>query len=142
MNILLALDDYRPTWEKALGLTRELKAELTVLFVMDNTWNVFVGHDWLSGSDSRADFLEWMRDEEVKASEAALKDFRILAGDTRFAVKTAIGDVCEEIGKEVRKGYDLLILSNPFSRGLEVVRKAVPGMAENCPCDLLLVRKK
>ena len=35
-----------------------------------------------------------------------------------------------------------LIPSNPFSRELEVVRKAAPGIAEDCPCDLLLIRKK
>lgn len=142
MKILLALDDYEPTWRKALRLARERQAELTVLFVLDNTWNVFVGHDWLSGSDSRADFLEWMRDEEGKASNETMAAFRALAGDAPFIARTAVGDVHEEVLKEARAGYDLLILSNPFSRGLEVVRKAVPGIAGDCPCDLLLVKKQ
>lgn len=142
MKALLCLDDCRETQEEALRLVRNAGASLTVLFVLDATWNVYVGHDWLSGSDSRADFLEWMRDEEEKAAKAAFADFRTLAADTPFTEKTTAGNVQEEILREARQGYDLVIMSNPFSRGLEVVRKAVPAMAEACPCNLLLVRRR
>lgn len=142
MNVLLCLDDCREAQEEALRLVREQGAALTALFVLDATWNVYVGHDWLSGSDSRADFLEWIRDEEVKAAEAAFADFRTLAAGVPVTEKTAAGNVQEEILAEARQGYDLVIMGNPFSRGLEVVRKAVPAMAESCPCNLLLIRRK
>ena len=38
------------------------------------------------------------------------------------------------------KGYDLLVLANPFTRGLEMMRDAVTRIARDAPCDVLLVR--
>ena len=49
------------------------------------------------------------------------------------------GDVVEEIRKEARNGYDLLVMSNPFTRGLEVMRNAVAKVTKKPPCDVLLV---
>ena len=36
-------------------------------------------------------------------------------------------------------GYDLLVMSNPFTRGLEVMRDAVAKVTKKLPCDVLLV---
>lgn len=140
-RILLALDDASKAAATALELTQKLGAELTVLFVLDAGWNVYVGHDWLSGSNSRADFLDWIKDEETKAADGALADFRQLAGSVEYTERTAAGDVQKEILKEAALGYDLLIMSSPFGRGLEVVRKAATHMAEHCPCSLMLVKR-
>ena len=45
----------------------------------------------------------------------------------------------EEIRKEACNGYDLLVMSNPFTRGLEVMRNAVAKVTEKPFCDVLLV---
>ena len=140
MRILLALDDTVKASKFALDLTKKYNAELMVLFVLDATWNVYVGHDWLSGSNSRADFLDWIQEEESKAADSALTAFVALAGDIRYTARLATGDVQQQILDESRKGYDLLIMSNPFRRGLEVMRDACGVAAQNCPCSVLLVR--
>ena len=142
MKVLLILDNCIEAQEQALAFVREMQAELSVLFVLDATWNVFLGHDWLLGSDARADFMNWMRDEEVKASDGALAAFAALAAGTPYSAKIAGGDIQEEILKEAANGYDLLIVANPLQRGLERVRKAIPVLAEKCPCNLLLVKRK
>ncbi len=141
MKALLILDNCIEAQEQALALVRNMNAELTVLFVLDATWNVFLGHDWLLGSDARADFMNWMRDEEAKASDGALADFAALAGDTPYTPKVTGGDIQEEILKEAANGYDIVVVANPLQRGLERVRKAIPMLAEKCPCSLLLVKR-
>lgn len=142
MKVLLALDDCVKTWDRALDFVRGQEAALTVLFVRDVTWNMFLCHDWLLGSGARADFMEWMRDEEGKAADDALTRFRARARGLAFAEKAAEGDVREQILLEAGQGYDLLVLSNPFFRGLEQVRKAVPALVGACPCDILLVNRQ
>jgi nucleotide-binding universal stress UspA family protein len=140
MRILLALDDSTKTSSLALELAKRCDAELAVLFVLDATWNVYVGHDWLSGSNSRADFLDWIKEEESKAADNALAAFAALAGDIPYTVRLAAGDVQRQILEEARKDYDLLIMSNPFRRGLEVMRDACTVAAQRAPCSVLLVK--
>jgi hypothetical protein len=111
-----------------------------VLFVLDATWNVYVGHDWLSGSNSRADFLDWIKEEEAKAADSALAAFGALAGDIPYSARLAAGDVQRLILEEAGKGYDLLIMNKPFRRGLEGMRDACAAAAKSCPCSLLLVQ--
>ncbi len=141
MRVLLALDSCLRTAAAALELTRRYEAELTVLFVLDATWNVYVGHDWLSGSGSRADFLDWIKKEELDAANAALAAFRALAGEWPYEEKTRAGNVREEILKECREGYDLLIMADPFARGLEIMRNTSAEIAGKTPCSLLLVKR-
>lgn len=140
MNILLVIDEYPGAAEAALGLARERGASLTALFVLDNTWNEYLGSDWLSGSNSRGGFLAWVRDQEFAAEEMAETLFRNLAGDTPFTWKSPPGRVTDEILKEAAAGYDLIVLSNPLRRGLEVVRDGVEAVVRKAPCDVLLVR--
>lgn len=73
MKILLALDDNPRAVDEALCMARERKAVLNALFVMDATWDVFTGHDWLSGCNSRIGFLEYMHSLEEQAATAAAK---------------------------------------------------------------------
>ncbi len=142
MRILLALDTSTQSTAMAFSLAKACQAELTVLFVLDATWNVYVGHDWLSGSGSRADFLDWIKDEEVKAAEAAFAGVRSLAQSFPFLEKTRAGNVREEIFQEAKLGYDLLILSNPFDRGLEIMRNTAVEIAKSNPCSVLFVRRE
>jgi len=140
MRILLALDDSAKASAIALELTKKCNAELTVLFVLDATWNTYIGHDWLSGSNSRADFLDWMKDEEAKAAASSLAVFRELARDIPYTARLAAGDVQRQILDETANGYDLLIMANPFRRGLEVMRDACASTARHCSCSVLLVK--
>lgn len=143
MKLLLALDDGPGALravEEAVRIAREKGATLNGLFVMDATWDVFTGHDWLSGCNSRIGFLEYMQGEEEKAAADTARAFVASRGELPGELLTATGDVVEEIRKEAAKGYDLLVLSNPFRRGLEVMRDAVPRLTREAPCDVLLVR--
>ena len=82
MKILLVIDDFPGAAEAALGLARDKGAELTALFVLDASWNDYLGSDWLSGSNSRGGFLEYVRDLEVKEESKAEAAFRTFAGPT------------------------------------------------------------
>lgn len=141
MKILLALDPSTRTMDEAIKFATEKQAHLTALFVLDTTWNDYTGHDWLSGSDSRADFLEYVRDDELVSEVNSLTTFRkrcSLACD----IKSATGRVTDEIVKELARGdYDLLIMSHPFRRGLEVVRDAAGVIAKEANCSVYLVRE-
>lgn len=140
MKILLALDDNPRAVEQALLLARERGAIINALFVVDATWEMFIGHDWLSGCNARIGFLEYMLSQEEEAAVLALKAYKEQVAGIPGELLTVTGDVFEEIRKEAAKGYDLLVMSSPFTRGLEVMRDPVAKMAKKLPCDLLLVR--
>ena len=54
--------------EQALRLARERGATLNALFVIDATWEMFTGHDWLSGCNARIGFLDYMLSQEEEAA--------------------------------------------------------------------------
>lgn len=142
MRILLALDTSTQAMDEAVRLARERGADLTALFVLDATWNVYIGHDWLSGSNARASFLDYIKDEEHKAAAATLEIFRQRAGDLPVELKTAAGDVTDEILQELASGaYDLLVMANPFSRGLETMRDPAAKIARKTPVSVMLVKQ-
>lgn len=140
MKILLALDDNPLTVNQALRLAREWGATLNALFVIDETWDVFTGHDWLSGCNARIGFLEYMQSLEVEKAAATAKQYQEQAAGIPGELLVRPGDVVEEIRREAANGYDLLILSNPFTRGLEHMRDAVAKVTKKPPCDVLLVK--
>lgn len=141
MKILLALDPSTRTMDEAIKFATEKQAQLTALFVLDTTWNDYTGHDWLSGSDSRADFLEYVRDDELVSEVDSLATFRTRC-PLDCDIKSATGRVTDEIVKELAGGdYDLLIMSHPFRRGLEVVRDAAGVIAKEVNCSVYLVRE-
>lgn len=140
MKILLALDDNPRTVSRALSLAREQGATLNALFVIDETWDAFTGHDWLSGCNARIGFLEYMQSLEVQEAAATAKQYQEQAADMSGELLVRPGDVVEEVLREAANGYDLLIMSNPFTRGLEHMRDAVAKVTKKPPCDVLLVR--
>jgi nucleotide-binding universal stress UspA family protein len=139
MKILLALDDNPRAVHRALSLARERGATLNALFVMDNTWDAFTGHDWLSGCNARIGFLEYMQSLEQQEAAATATLYQQLAADIPGELLIVSGDVAEEIRKEAQNGYDLLIMSNPFTRGLEIMRDTVTKVTKKPLCDVLLV---
>lgn len=140
MKILLALDSSTRTMDEAITFAIEKQAQLTALFVLDTTWNDYTGHDWLSGSDSRADFLEYVRDDELVSEVDGLATFRARC-PLDCKIKSATGRVTDEILKELARGdYDLLIMSHTFRRGLEVVRDAAGVILKEAKCSVYLVR--
>lgn len=142
MKILLALDDNPHATDEALRIAREKGATLNALFVMDATWDVFTGHDWLSGCNSRIGFLEYMQDEEQKAAAKAALDYTDKAQGVAGELLTVTGNVVDEILAEAAKGYDLLVMSNPYTRGLEMMRDAVTKVGKATLCDVLLVKPR
>ena len=140
MKILLALDDNPRSLAEALRLARERGATLNALFVIDSTWEMFTGHDWLSGCSSRIGFLEYMLTQDEEAAVATAAAYKKEAAGIPGELLTVTGDVAEEIRREAEKGYDLLIMSSPFTRGLEMMRDTVARVTKKLPCDILLVR--
>jgi nucleotide-binding universal stress UspA family protein len=106
---------------------------------MDNTWDAFTGHDWLSGCNARIGFLEYMQSLEQQEAAATATLYQQLAADIPGELLIVSGDVAEEIRKEAQNGYDLLIMSNPFTRGLEIMRDTVTKVTKKPLCDVLLV---
>lgn len=139
MKILLALDDNPRAVSQAVQLARERGATLNALFVIDATWEMFTGHDWLSGCNSRIGFLEYMLAQDEDTAVEAAKVYSRQALGIPGELLTVTGNVAEEIRKEAERGYDLLVMSNPFTRGLEIMRDTVAKVAKKPPCDILLV---
>lgn len=139
-NILLLLDEDSPAAVEAVRIAEASSARLTALFVLDATWNDYVGHDWLSGSGSRADFIDYVQQEEERSSVKAFSRLRSLAGE-EMEIQCIIkaGNVVDEARREMGKGYDLLVASNPLQRGLERIRGNIGALCENAPCRILLV---
>jgi nucleotide-binding universal stress UspA family protein len=141
MKILLALDPSTETMDEAIRLATEKRASLTALFVLDATWNDFTGHDWLSGSGSRADFLEYARDDELISEADIIKVFRNRCSPD-CEIKSSTGQVTDEILRELAKeNYELLIMSHPFRRGLEIVRNTAGAILKHANCSVYLVRE-
>ncbi|MEG6502895.1 MULTISPECIES: universal stress protein [unclassified Desulfovibrio] len=139
-KILLLLDEESPAAAEAVRIAHESGAALTALFVLDSTWNDYVGHDWLSGSGSRADFIDYMQQEEEKSEAGAFARLRELAGkDMEVRCLTASGNVIDQARQEMVQGYDLFVAANPLRRGLERIRGNVGALCENAPCRILLV---
>lgn len=145
MKILLALDDSVRTMDEAVRLASERGAGLTALFVLDAGWSVFIGSDFLLGSHARGDFLEYTRDDELAQERATVAAFeeRARAANLLVEVKSvASGRVTEAILNELKDGgYDALVMSLPFRRGLEVVRDAPAAILKAAACDILFVRR-
>ncbi len=140
MKILLALDSTPRFVDEAVRLAREKQAHLTGLFIMDATWNEYIGHDWLSGSNARAGFLNYIEDEEKLAAQGAITNFEEAAADIPHSNRVAAGRVADEICRELAKGYDLLLMPYPFRRGLEVVRDPLPKILKGSSCPVHLMR--
>jgi len=146
MKILLALDSSLKAMDEAVRLAGERRAGLTALFVLDTTWNEYIGHDWLSGSNARAGFLDYVRNEEHLDAQRTLSELearvKALGGTEQIAyeVKTVAGRVADEIHRELTNGYDLLVMGYPFRRGLEVVRDPLSKILKKTSCSVLLVR--
>lgn len=146
MKILLALDDSVRAMDEAVRLASERGAGLTALFVLDAGWSVFIGSDFLLGSHARGDFLEYTRDDELAQERATVAAFeeRARAANLLVEVKSvASGRVTEAILNELKEGgYDALVMSLPFRRGLEVVRDAPAAILKAAACDILFVRRE
>ncbi|MEM5789310.1 MAG: universal stress protein [Syntrophobacteraceae bacterium] len=140
MKILLALDSSDKAIDEAVKVAREKNAKLTGIFVLDSTWNEYIGHDWLSGSNARAGFLDYIKTEEDLEAGRATERFVTLAADVPHEFKARAGRVPDVIIEELAAGYDMLIMGYPFRRGLEVVRDPLPKILKGSGCSVLLVR--
>jgi nucleotide-binding universal stress UspA family protein len=146
MKILLALDDSARAMDEAVRLASQRGAGLTALFVLDTGWSVYIGSDFLLGSHARGDFLEYTRDDEYAQERAAMEEFMKRASSAGVGVElktVTAGRVSEAILDELKTGgYDLLVMSLPFRRGLEVVRDAPAAILKAATCDVCFVRRE
>ncbi|MDD4702000.1 MAG: universal stress protein [Desulfovibrio sp.] len=139
-NILLLLDEDSSATAEAVRVAQQNSAQLTALFVLDSTWNDYVGHDWLSGSGSRADFIDYVQQQEEKSAEKAFARLKSLADKSlNIQCITKVGNVVDQAHQEMQNGYDLLVASNPLRRGLERIRGNLAALCEKAPCRILLV---
>lgn len=146
MRVLLALDDSARAMDQAVRLASREGGELTALFVLDTGWSVYIGSDFLLGSTARSKFLEYTRDDEYAQERATVERFEGLAREAgvRYSVKSAAsGRVVEAILEELASGgYDALVMSHPFRRGLEVMRDAAGQVLKKAQCDVFFVRRE
>ncbi len=146
MNILLALDDSSRAMEQAVRLASQHQAGLTALFVLDAGWSVYIGSDFLLGSTARSKFLEYTRDDEFAQQHATVEAFQKMAQEAGVptVIKTTTAQrVPEAILAELEQGgYDTLVMSHPFRRGLEVMRDATAQVLKSAACDVLFVKRE
>jgi nucleotide-binding universal stress UspA family protein len=141
MKILLALDSSQKAIDEAVRLATERGAGLTALFVLDSTWSEYIGHDFLSGSNAREGFLNYISDNENLLAEKTVQEFKERAHGASYEVKMVPGRVRDEILKELNNGYDLLVMAHPFKRGLELLRDPASKIIEKTPCSVYLVKE-
>lgn len=141
MRVLLALDESIQAMDEAVRLARERGGGLTALFVLDNNWSDYTGHDWLSGSTVRADYIDYAGQEDINDANRLSAELRARAGELPVTVKTALGVVREEILKEAAGGgYDALVMGYPYMRGTAAVRDTAKDLLGKLPCSLYLVK--
>lgn len=140
MKILLAIDSSEKAIDEAVKIAREKNAHLAGVFVLDATWNEYIGHDWLSGSNARAGFLNYIKNEEELEAKRAIDTFESRAAGVAHESKAVAGRVPDVIVEELALGYDLLVMGYPFRRGLEVVRDPLPKILKGSGCSVMLVR--
>lgn len=141
MRILFAFDGNEEAAQIALKHSRALGAHLSVLFVQDTTWDVFIGHDWLSTAQAKGDFYDWIEGQEKTEVQRIREQFASLAADHTYAEKFGQGDIMDVVQKTAIEGeYDLLILPHPFLRGLERVHKRAKRILDNLPCSALFIK--
>jgi nucleotide-binding universal stress UspA family protein len=141
MKILLALDSSHSAVNEAVRLAKERGASLTALFVLDASWSEYIGHDWLSGSNAREGFLNYISDNENALAEKTVQEFKKRAEGLAYEIKMVPGRVADEIIKELKNGYDLLVMAIPFKRGLEVLRDPATKIMHGAPCSLYFVKE-
>jgi len=141
-RVLLVLDGSsqgQHVVDEAVRFATQAGADLTGLFVLDATWNDYTGHDWLSGSNSRAGFLDYVKEQELAEAKAVVREFESAAASIPHRVATRAGRVVEEILAELDKGYDVLILPRPLRRGLELMRNAERDILKKARCSVYCV---
>ena len=143
-GVLVVLDESGRAIAEGLRLARERGESVTGLFVYERGWNVYIGHDWLSGSNARATFLEYVEEHE-QAAEADLRArFLAAAGDTPATFTAICCDDLEHLTdaviREAREsGASLIVCADPLVRGLSERRGGTAALVRGAPCPVALV---
>lgn len=141
MRVLFAFDGNEQAAQIALKHACALGAHFSVLFVQDTTWDVFIGHDWLSTARAKGDFYDWIEGEEKTEVQRIREQFTKLAEGHTYTEVLGAGDIMDIVQKTAVEGqYDLLMLPHPFLRGLERVHKRAKRLLENLPCSTLFIK--
>jgi nucleotide-binding universal stress UspA family protein len=142
MRILLILDGSTRAMDEALRLAGERAGQLSALFVQDGGWRGFTGNDWLSTSGSYTGFLEYVNGLENDEARRSMEEFlrRASARGLEPQVKLAHGSLYQETLAELGRGYDLLVMAHPLSRGLESMQGASQKIINSAPCSVYLVK--
>ena len=144
-GVLVVLDESGKAIGQGLTLARELGQGITGLFVYARGWNVYIGHDWLSGSNARATFLEYVEEHE-KAAEVELKA-RFLAEAQAAGVEARFEAICcddlehltDAVIREAREGgYARIVCADPLTRGLSQRRGGTAALMRGAPCPVVL----
>lgn len=145
-GVLVVLDESGRAIEEGLSLARQRGESVTGLFVYERGWNVYIGHDWLSGSNARATFLEYVEEHE-QAAERDLRA-RFLAAATAGGVPATFAAICCDdlehltdavIREAAQGGYSLLVCADPLVRGLSQRRGGTAALVRGAPCPVALV---
>ena len=141
MRVLFAFDGNETAAQIALKHSCALRAHLSVIFVQDTTWDVFIGHDWLSTARAKGDFYDWIEGQEKTEIQRIREQFATLAEGIAYTEEFSEGDIMDAVQKTAIEGnYDLLILPHPFLRGLERVHKRSKRLLDNLPCSILYIK--
>jgi nucleotide-binding universal stress UspA family protein len=144
-GVLVVLDESGQAIARGVALARERGESVTGLFVYERGWNVYIGHDWLSGSNARATFLEYVEEHE-KAAEAELKA-RFLAEAAAAGVAARFEAICcddlehltDAVIRQAREGgYAQIVCADPLTRGLSLRRGGTAALLRGAPCPVVL----
>ena len=147
-RILIAIDGAPATTAAltlATHLARQSQAVLTGIFIIDDRWADFIGHDWQSTAQSRQAFLNYIQDEQIRQAQQAQACFAIAVNseqitDSCFIIE--VGDPSALLIERAQSAYtDLLILSRQvFAEiGRPSIKTLIATVTKRAQCPVLLV---
>ena len=146
-GVLVVLDESGRAIAEGLRLARERGESVTGLFVYERGWNVYIGHDWLLGSNARATFMEYIEEHE-QAAEADLRARFLAAAAAAGDVPADFAAICcndlehltDAVIREAKeRGASLIVCADPLVRGLSQRRGGTAALVRGAPCPVALV---
>ncbi len=128
----------------AIGLARELGAEIHGLYVIHKDWGSLVGIEWLHSSEKRMEFYRYAESEFYLRAEEVLKAFGEHAKGIEVTTAIRVGEPAEVIAEEAKDiEADLIVIGGESKERSEEYKAKVPmkKLIKIAPCPILVAHK-
>ncbi|MTI80954.1 MAG: hypothetical protein FH758_08725 [Firmicutes bacterium] len=131
-NILLVVTGKTET-NKLITLVEKLgksASSLTVIYIIQNTWQGVLGDEWISSHEARNNFLNYMDTKQQQEVRELFSEIKTKATSMRLQTNILVksGSILSVLSNTIN-GSDLIIL--PYTANKREVRKISQKI--NCP---------